>query len=105
MARVDAEGQSEMFGGVARKQEEATRGIAESALFEGYGKVLGGKGRVIIQLGTLARLGFIERRNKAIFEGPLLDLAFDYAELAPRILQGALAEVLKARKTTPSEGA
>jgi hypothetical protein len=56
-------------------------------------------------LGTLARLGFIERRNKAIFEGPLLDLAFDYAELAPRILQGALAEVLKARKTMPPEGA
>jgi hypothetical protein len=105
VARVDAEGQSEMFGGVARKQEEATRGIAESALFEDYGKVLGGKGRVIIHLGTLARLGFIERHNKAIFEGPLLDLAFDYAELAPRILQGALAEVLKARKTTPTAGA
>jgi hypothetical protein len=27
----------------------------------------------------------------------LLDLAFDYAEMAPRILQGALADLLKQR--------
>ena len=31
-----------------------------------------------------------------IHEGPLLDLAFDYAEMAPRILDGALSDLLVA---------
>jgi hypothetical protein len=47
--------------------------------------------------GQLKRLGFIEQRNKTIQEGPLLDLAFDYAEMAPRVLQGALSDLLKQR--------
>jgi len=98
IAGVDAEGQGEMFGGATRKAEaNVSVGIAEATLFEDFGKLLGGKGRVNISLGTLSRLGFIERRNKTIEEGPLLDLAFDYAELAPRILQGTLADVLKKR--------
>jgi hypothetical protein len=45
----------------------------------------------------LKRLGFIEQRSKTIHEGPLLDLAFDYAEMAPRVLQGALSDLLKQR--------
>ncbi len=98
VAGVDVEGQGEMFGGTARKAHpEVSVGIAEATLFEDYGKHLGGKARVNMSLGTLARLGFIERRQKTIAEGPLLDLAFDYAEIAPRILQGTLSVVLKHR--------
>lgn len=67
-------------------------------LLEDYGKLLGGKARLQqFALPQLSRLGFIERRNKIIFEGPLLDLAFDYAEFAPRILEGALSDLLKQR--------
>lgn len=73
-------------------------------MLEDYGRVLGGKTRITqMLLPLLARLGFIERRNKAIHEGPLLDLAFDYAEIAPRILQGTLAEVLKIRRAATAE--
>lgn len=105
LAKVDAEGQGEMFGSAAHKVGmEVSTSIAESTLFEDYGKVLGGKGRVSINLGTLSRLGFIDKRNKAIHEGPLLDIAFDYAEMAPRILQGTLASVLKNRQAASGNG-
>ncbi|QLQ02447.1 MAG: hypothetical protein HZY77_05990 [Thiobacillus sp.] len=77
---------------------DASRGIPENVLLEDYGKLLGGKARLQqFALPQLSRLGFIERRNKIIFEGPLLDLAFDYAEFAPRILEGALSDLLKQR--------
>lgn len=77
---------------------EASRGIPENVLLEDYGKLLGGKARLQqFALPQLSRLGFIERRNKVIHEGPLLDLAFDYAEFAPRILEGALSDLLKQR--------
>ena len=91
--------QSEMFETVKLTPlaHEASRGIAEAVLQEDYGKLLGGKARVQFALPQLSRLGFIERKNKIIHEGPLLDLAFDYAEMAPRILQGALADLLKQR--------
>ena len=91
--------QSEMFDAVRLTPlaHDASRGIAETVLQEDYGKLLGGKARVQFALPQLSRLGFIERRNKIIHEGPLLDLAFDYAEMAPRILQGALADLLKQR--------
>ena len=63
-----------------------------------FRSLLGGKARITnFILPQLSRLGFIERKNKIIHEGPLLDLAFDYAEMAPRILQGALADLLKKR--------
>ncbi|MDH4216611.1 MAG: hypothetical protein OEV23_06940, partial [Gallionella sp.] len=93
------ETQSEMFETVKLTPlaHEASRGIAENILLEDYGKLLGGKARIQFALPQLSRLGFIERRNKIIHEGPLLDLAFDYAEMAPRILQGALADLLKQR--------
>ncbi|MBA3902841.1 MAG: hypothetical protein C0522_04065 [Rhodocyclaceae bacterium] len=100
ISRTDTEGQGEMFGGAARKPDtEVSGGIPETTLLEDYGRLLGGKARVIqFLLPVLSRLGFIERRNKTLFEGPLLDLAFDYAEVAPRILQGALADVVKKRR-------
>lgn len=93
------ETQSELFGSVKLTPlaHEASRGIAENILVEDYGKLLGGKGRIQFALPQLSRLGFIERKNKIIHEGPLLDLAFDYAEMAPRILDGALADLLKQR--------
>jgi hypothetical protein len=57
-----------------------------------------------MNLGVLSRLGFIERRNKIIYEGSMLDLAFDYEQLAPRIINGALGNLL-AGKTHASEPA
>ncbi|MDD5058085.1 MAG: hypothetical protein PHQ60_09445 [Sideroxydans sp.] len=96
-AQQDA--QEEMFETVklTPQAHEASRGIAENILLEDYGKLLGGKARIQFSLPQLSRLGFIERKNKVIHEGPLLDLAFDYAEMAPRILQGALSDLLKKR--------
>ena len=92
------EGQSDLFGNAqaAPLRDDAARGVPENVLLEDYGKLLGGKARLQVLLPVLSRLGFIERRNKVLHEGPLLDLAFDYAELAPRILDGALADVLVA---------
>jgi len=93
------ETQSELFGNVRLTPlaHEASRGIPQNVLLEDYGKLLGGKTRISFSLPQLARLGFIELKNKVIHEGPLLDLAFDYAEMAPRILNGALADLLKQR--------
>jgi hypothetical protein len=92
------EGQTDLFGNrqAAPQRDDAARGIPENVLLEDYGKLLGGKARLQFLLPVLSRLGFIERRNKVLHEGPLLDLAFDYVELAPRILDGALADVLAA---------
>ena len=93
------ETQSELFENVKLTSlaHEASRGIPQTVLLEDYGKLLGGKTRISFSLPQLARLGFIELKNKVIHEGPLLDLAFDYAEMAPRILNGALADLLKQR--------
>lgn len=71
--------------------------VQESALLADFGKQLGGKMRVNVNLGVLSRHGFIERRNNVIYEGPMLDLALDHSVLAPRILDGALAELLAVR--------
>ena len=96
------EGQTDLFGNILpatlpnSQRDDATRGVPENVLAEDYGKLIGGKARLQFLLPVLSRLGFIERRNKVLHEGPLLDLAFDYAELAPRILDGALADVLAA---------
>lgn len=99
---LESQGQSDLFGAASRpvdRDSAAVSGVvAESALLEDYGKLLGGKARVRqFMLPTLNRLGFIERRLGMIHEGPLLDLALDYAELAPRILQGALGDLLRQR--------
>lgn len=97
---TQADTQNELFETVklTPAAHEASRGIPENVLLEDYGKLLGGKARLQqFALPQLSRLGFIERRNKIIHEGPLLDLAFDYAEFAPRILEGALSDLLKQR--------
>lgn len=101
---LDGDNQGEMFGTVtAPPQADVSRGFPENVLLEDYGKLLGGKARVQMVLGQIARLGFIERRNKILHEGPLLDLAFDYAEMAPRILQGALADLLRSRVSNAAQ--
>ncbi|OIR14626.1 hypothetical protein GALL_44310 [mine drainage metagenome] len=93
------EEQSEMFETVKLTPlaHEASRGIPVSVLLEDYGNLLGKKTRININLPQLSSLNFIEIKNKMIHEGPLLDLAFDYAEMAPRILNGALSDLLKQR--------
>lgn len=99
LSRTDADGQTEIFGGVATRTEAVVSvGIAENTLLEDYGRLIGGKRAINFMLPILARLGFIEKKNKMILEGPLLDLAFDYAEIAPRILEGTLASVLRQRQ-------
>lgn len=95
----DADNQHDMFAAAKPLPvADASRGVAESVLVEDYGKQLGGKMRLNVNLGILSRTGFIERRKGVIYEGPLLDLAFDYSELAPRIMQGALGELLAQRR-------
>jgi hypothetical protein len=96
---ANPEQQKEMFETVKLTPlaHEASRGIAENALLTDYSELFGGKMRIQTSLGQLKRLGFIEQRSKTIHEGPLLDLAFDYADMAPRVLQGALSDLLKQR--------
>lgn len=91
------DGQTDMFGAEKPVQhgESVSAGLAEASLIADFGPMLGGKSRVRnFMLGKLARLGFIERRNGVLFEGPLLDVALDYRVLADRIIHGTLADVL-----------
>jgi hypothetical protein len=97
LGRDAEDGQGDMFGNIVKAVgEDVSRGIAENVLLEDFGKLLGGKGRINFLLPQLSRLGFIERRNKVICEGPLLDLVFDYAEMAPRIINGAMGDLIRA---------
>ena len=78
--------------------------LAERTLVADFGDRLGGKMRININLGVLARHGFIVRRKERIYEGPLLDLAFDYERTARRVLDGALAFVVEqARSQTVAD--
>lgn len=74
--------------------------LPERTLVADFGKQLGGKMRINMNLGLLSRHGFIERHQGVIREGPLLDLALDHGVLAPRILDGALAELFARRAAT-----
>lgn len=98
------ESQGELFGGMIKtiESDDISRGIAETVLMEDFGKQLGGKGRINFMLPQLSRLGLIERKNKVIYEGPLLDLVFDYAQMAPRIIQGALGDLIRAQASLTS---
>ena len=53
-----------------------------------------------MNLGSLNRLGFIERRGDLICEGPLLDLLMDTDTLKERIVNGALADIFKINPIT-----
>lgn len=94
---LDDDGQNDLFdaGRPVAHGEAVSAGISEASLISDFGPRLGGKTRLRnFMLGKLARLGFIERRNGFISEGPLLDVALDYRLLADRIIHGALADVL-----------
>ena len=68
--------------------------VSRNALIADFGDKLGKSTRIKMNLGTLARLGFIIQRQEEIFEGPLLDLLLDYNQLAGRVLDGALHDLL-----------
>ncbi len=99
--------QGDMFGGEKPlpRGDEVAAGLPEVALVAEFGARLGGKTRINFNLGVLARAGFIDRRNKLIHEGPLLDLVFDYQTMAPRIIEGALAEMLAPNETPTDDRA
>lgn len=96
LGREVEDGQGDMFGNIIKAVgDEVSRGIAENVLLEDFGKLLGGKSKLVMNLGTLKKLSLVEQRNKVIYEGPLLDLVFDYAEMAPRIINGALGDLIR----------
>lgn len=83
--------------------EEVAEPVAERTLLADFGDRLGGKMRINMNLGALARHGFIVRRKERIYEGPLLDLAFDYERTARRVLDGALAFVVQQARQSARE--
>jgi hypothetical protein len=93
--------QNDMFAGA--KPLPTARSVSPvlsyKALLEDYGNQLGKKTRLDTNLKLLERHGFIVRKQDDIAEGPLLDVLLDYDVLAPRILNGALADVLAREQT------
>ncbi|HEY4541820.1 MAG TPA: hypothetical protein VIG66_05550 [Noviherbaspirillum sp.] len=89
------EDQEDMFGKdkPMPRAEDASMGISYRALLADFGDKLGKKTRMDMNLGQLAKLGFVERRGDMIMEGPLLDLMMDTDALKDRIVNGALAEI------------
>jgi hypothetical protein len=98
VARSDAihAGQGEMFATDKPMPQAASVSplISYRSLLADFGDQLGKKLRLDTNLKLLERHGFITRRGEDIAEGPLLDLLIDYDLLAPRILDGALGDVL-----------
>lgn len=95
----DAQEQSEFFAD--EKPLETGRTVSapvnRNALISDFGEKLGKATKIKMNLGTLARLGFIIQRQEEIYEGPLLDLVLDYNQLAGRVLDGALHDLLGRR--------
>ena len=95
--RLTDDGQEDMFGkeGPLAHGGEVSGALSEASLLADFAPVLGHKTYVQGKLlSRLAQLGFIERRNGMIHEGPLLDVLLDYRTLADRIIHGTLGEVL-----------
>ena len=109
-SRVEVEApQNDMFAG--SKPLPPARSVSPvlsyKTLLEDYGNQLGKKTRLDTNLKLLERHGFILRKQDDIAEGPLLDVLLNYDVLAPRILNGALADVLareQAQQPTSSQG-
>jgi hypothetical protein len=94
--RMEAElNQEEMFGKERPlpRAADVSMGISYKALLADFGDKLGKKTRMDMNLGALARLGFIEKRGDVLLEGPLLDLMMNTDMLKDRIINGALADV------------
>ncbi|MEN9865246.1 MAG: hypothetical protein RL748_836 [Pseudomonadota bacterium] len=89
--------QADMFGKERPlpRADETSIGISYKALLSDFGDKLGKKTRMDMNLGILARLGFIERNLDTISEGPLLDLMMDTDTLKERIINGALSDIFK----------
>jgi len=87
--------QNDMFGKEKPlpRAEDVSLGISYRALLADFGDKLGKKTRMDMNLGQLAKLGFVERKGDMIAEGPLLDLMTDTDVLKERIINGALADV------------
>lgn len=105
-ARANAakEGQNDMFPTDRPLPTAASVSaqVSYRALLADFGVQLGKKTRLDTNLKRLEAHGFIVRKGEDIAEGPLLDLLLDYDALAPRILQGTLADVLNnARHLAP----
>lgn len=80
--------------------------VSYKSLLADFGTQLGKKTRMDGNLKRLESHGFIVRKGDDIAEGPLLDLLLDYDVLAPRILEGALGEVLaRTRAESPARPA
>jgi len=104
-ANAHATGQNDMFPGDRPLPTAASVSpvVPYRALLADFGVQLGKKTRLDTNLKRLENHGFIVRKGEDILEGPLLDLLLDYDALAPRILQGALADVLNnARHLAPN---
>ncbi len=95
-AAAETEDQTEMFATERPIPSAASVSptVSYKALLADFGPQLGRKTRMDTNLKRLEALGFILRRGDDIDEGPLLDLLLDYDTLAPRILDGALGDVL-----------
>ncbi|ABN90974.1 conserved hypothetical protein [Burkholderia pseudomallei 1106b] len=95
-ASADGETQAEMFAGDRPMPSAVSVSplVSYKALLADFGTQLGKKTRMDVNLKRLETHGFITRRGDDIAEGPLLDLLLDYNALAPRILDGALSDVL-----------
>jgi len=93
---LESDGQNEMFNTARPLPDAASVSpvVSYKSLLADFGVQLGKKTRLDGNLKRLANHGFIVHRGDDITEGPLLDLLLDYDVLAPRILEGALQEVL-----------
>jgi hypothetical protein len=99
------EEQNDMFGKEKPmpRAEESSIGISYRALLADFGEKLGKKTRMDMNLGQLARLGFIERKGDLVLEGALLDLMMDTDTLKERIINGALSDIFPAQvQRTPA---
>ena len=99
-----AEDQTDMFGKEKPmlRAEETSVGISYRALLADFGEKLGKKTRLDMNLGLLARLGFIERKGDQLLEGPLLDLLMDTDTLRDRIINGALSDIFPLPVSRPA---
>jgi hypothetical protein len=89
------EDQNDMFGKEKPmpRAEETSMSISYKTLLADFGDKLGKKTRMDMNLGQLAKLGFVERKGDMIHEGPLLDLMMDTDLLKERIINGALSDI------------
>ncbi|MBV8624476.1 MAG: hypothetical protein JO174_13410 [Herbaspirillum sp.] len=104
-ASVEGEQQEEMFNKEKPMPSAAAVSpvVSYKSLLADFGTQLGKKMRLDGNLRRLEAHGFIVRRGDDIAEGPLLDLLLDYDALAPRILDGALGDVLARASTREAQ--